>query len=295
MLDLAKLKKYNQTTSKGYTMNETEKIELAQKAHHVASDLAQQAGNILLDYQKKLTSVKHKSDGAGLVTEADEQAEKFLIESLNNHFPQIGFLAEESGETAAKSPEQSGEQSALNQIRWIIDPLDGTNNYAHHVPWFCVSIGLEIDQEIYMGIIHHPVLKETFSAIKGQGAFLNQEKIQVSKINKLEDALLTVGFYYYKDTVLQQEIARFEKVHQKVLGIRRPGSAALDIAYTAAGRFDGYWERGLNPWDMAAGFLIAQEAGARISKYNGSAVTIYDKEILLTNGIIHQELMDIIQ
>ncbi len=275
----------------GKPMNEKQKILFAQNALEPVKDIAQKAGDILLSYQEKLTSVKHKADGAGLVTEADEQAEKYIIDSLSSLFPQIAFLAEESGETAGTP------QNAMDsvQMRWIVDPLDGTNNYAHHIPWFCVSIGLEIEQEIFLGIIYHPVLKEMFTAVKGQGAFLNGQQIQVSQIDNMVDAMLTVGFYYYKDTILQQEIARFEKVHQKVLGIRRPGSAALDIAYTAAGRFDGYWERGLNPWDMAAGFLIAKEAGAEISKYDGSAVTIYDKEILLTNGRIHQDLMSLIQ
>lgn len=252
--------------------------------------IARDAGLILLEYSQKMLRVVHKADGAGLVTDADTASEEFIINELSSSFPGSSFLAEESGYSETSKP-----QADSGRCKWIIDPLDGTNNYAHGFPWYAVSIGLEIDKEIVLGVIYQPVLKELFSALTGHNAHLNNEKIRVSKTDNLNDALLSVGFYYSRDGALDEEVSRFGRVHQKALGIRRPGSAALDMAYVACGRFDGFWERGLSPWDVAAGWVIAGEAGARFSDYSGNPCSIYKRELLLTNGNIHEDLIGLLK
>lgn len=254
--------------------------------------IAVEAGQILLDKASHIGQIDFKADGSGIVTEADRASEEFIIFNLENSFPGSSFLAEESG--LSKNAGRLDDPLQLGN-RWIIDPLDGTNNYAHQFPWYCVSIGLEMNGEMVAGVIYQPVLKELFSASKGNGAFLNGQEISVSSVKKLEESLLTVGFYYYRDEILDREVELFRKVHKKALGIRRPGSAALDLAYVAAGRLDGYWERGLNSWDMAAGYVIAREAGARFSKYNGKEFSIYEPELLVTNGLIHEQLQSLLK
>ncbi len=257
--------------------------------------IAQAAGKLLLSMSHSFGRATLKEDGTGLVTAADNAAEELIISELERSFPGTSFLAEESGLREGDAAQGQELHPRAKGSRWIIDPLDGTNNYAHHFPWYCVSIGLETDGEVEAGVIYQPVLQETVSAWKGQGATLNGEAIFVSEIRSVDQALLTVGFYYHRHEILEQEIARFGQVHKKALGIRRPGSAALDLAYVAAGRLDGFWEKGLNPWDMAAGVCIAREAGALISRYDGSEFSLYGKELLVTNPYIHSELLQLLR
>lgn len=219
--------------------------------------------------------------GAGIVTIADKEAERFIVSQIRKKFPQSAFLAEESG------------RSGRGNLLWIIDPLDGTSNFAHGFPWFCVSIALYVDGVPTAGIIQEPVFNETFFASRGGGAYLNGKKIQVSKISKLKDALLGTGFYYQKGPELKRQMELFRCLNEKALAVRRPGSAALDLAYVACGRYDGFWEKGLAPWDVAAGFLIVEEAGGKFSNYKGNPTTIYDREVLATNGKIHRSMVSV--
>jgi len=180
-------------------------------------------------------------------------------------------------------------------IRWVIDPLDGTTNFAHGLPWFCTSLALEVEGEIVLGIVYNPVLKECFSAIKEKGAFLNQKPIRVSQTKELGKALLATGFPYDIQQNPEPVMTRFRNMIMHARGVRRAGSAALDLCYVACGRFDGFWEERLHPWDTAAGMLIVQEAGGRVSDFSNNFYSIYGKEILATNGFLHRDMLKILQ
>ncbi len=240
------------------------------------------AGNILLKSRKKNLKIE-KKENAGYVTEADLECEKFIIESISNEFPGHSVLAEEGG-----------EQLGHGEYKWIIDPLDGTTNFVHGLPCFCVSIACEYKDEIIIGAIYNPVTNELFFAEKGKGAYLNDEQITVSKKERVSDSLLATGFYYHKGEKLDTAIDKFRKLKQGSMAVRRMGSAAIDLAYTACGIFDGYWEKGISPWDVAAGLLIVKEAGGRVSNYTGRDSSVYDREILASNGLIHQEMVDLL-
>ncbi|MBN2371052.1 MAG: inositol monophosphatase [Vicinamibacteria bacterium] len=217
------------------------------------------------------------------VTEADIEAERVVLDMLQEAFPGHGFLSEERGREGGESP-----------YLWIIDPLDGTTNYAHGYPGFCISIALEHAGDLAVGVIHDPVARETFWATRGGGAFLNGEAIQVSSRDRLDECLLATGFSYDRDA-MRRNLDHFGRFMHKAAGVRRDGSAARDLSYLACGRFDGVWEVLLNPWDLAAGFLIIAEAGGRITDFRGRPCTIRDHEIILSNGRIHEAMMRILQ
>jgi len=249
-----------------------------------AREVAKAAGRFLKEnLSGSLNRVDYKGE-IDLVTEADRRAEEMIINALASRFPQISILAEEGGE--------AGHYSGM---RWIIDPLDGTTSYAHRLPHFCVSIALEIDGLLRLGIVYNPCLDECFSAINGQGAFLNDEKISVSGTRELKKSLLATGFPYDRAESDRNNVDYFNAFILKIQGIRRMGSAALDLCYTAAGRFDGYWEMKLSPWDCAAGAVIVQEAGGTITDFSGGVFSIYSKEVLASNGLIHQQMIDILR
>jgi len=243
-----------------------------------AIDAAHAAGTVLLRYFRKNLKVREKAD-AGLVSEADLAAEDRIIRTLRTRFPEFGFLTEEAGEKSIEAPG-----------RWIVDPLDGTTNYVHGFPVFCVSIAAEWQGEVLAGAIYHPVLKDTYVAIKGRGAFVNGQRMRVSKTARIEDSLLTTGFSYRKSEFLRDEMTSFERLSEITRAIRRPGSAALDLANTARGIFDGFWERGLSPWDVAAGCLIIQEAGGKVTDFKGNEFSLGKNEILASNGILHDKM-----
>lgn len=250
-----------------------------------AIETAREAGQILLDKLGKIT-VSKKGD-INLVTEADLASEKHIVEKIRSHYPKHSILAEESGESAAVV---DGDK----RWKWIIDPLDGTTNYAHGYPCFCVTIALEHDGEIVVGVTYDPTRNETFSAEKGQGASLNNKKIRVSDTEKLSEALIVTGFPY--DISQRENFARhLTEFLLKSRGVRRDGSAAIDMAYVACGRFDGFWEEGLNPWDVAAGLLFIEEAGGRVSYYDDSPFSIYTPPICASNGLIHSQMLDILK
>jgi len=217
-----------------------------------------------------------------LVTEADRLAEQTIIETIHNHFPDHQILAEESPRIESES-----------EFKWIIDPLDGTTNFVHGFPFFSISIGLEYRRELVLGVVHLPLLAETFTAFRNSGAFLNEKPIQVSKVEKLSASLLATGFPYENNINFQRNFELFRQIYPLTQGVRRAGSAAIDLCYTACGRLDGFWELELNAWDVAAGAIIVSEAGGKVINMDGSPFSVYDRQILATNSLIETELLSI--
>lgn len=245
-----------------------------------AIEAARKAGEILRQGYGTTFQISSKEGRNNLVTEYDYNAEKIIIDYIKSRYPDHEFLAEESGEST---------NAGKGKVRWIIDPLDGTVNFAHGLPVFSVSIAAEINGEIIAGVIYHPILDEMFYASKGNGAFLNGKKIKVSCGNELDTSFLVTGFPYNVTENPDHCIEAFAKVIGRGIPVRRLGSAALDLAYTAVGRFDGFWETELNPWDVAAGIILVEEAGGKVTNYDKSPYKIGDKTILATNGLIHDE------
>ena len=251
-----------------------------------AIQTARDAGRLLAERFGRHLRVSNKSE-LDLVTESDLASERLIIDLIKTHYPRHAILAEESG---TSPPAADGPQS---DWRWIIDPLDGTTNYAHGYPCFCVSIGLEQNGRLELGIVYDPMRDEMFTAERGEGAALNGKKIQVSPTPNLASALLCTGFPY--DVRERGEFARhFANFIMNAQGVRRDGAAALDLAYVAAGRFDGFWEEGLKPWDVAAGVLLIEEAGGKVSDYRGGPLEIFTPPILASNGLIHEQMMRVL-
>ena len=250
--------------------------------YHFGIDISLKAGEEILNLLPRIHEISYKG-AINLVTEADLKSEAIIKKAIRKRYPNHTILAEESG------LEERGD------IRWVIDPLDGTTNFAHGLPWFCTSLALEVEGEIVLGIVYNPVLKECFSAIKEKGAFLNQKPIRVSQTKELSKALLATGFPYDIQQNPEPVMTRFRNMIMHARGVRRAGSAALDLCYVACGRFDGFWEERLHPWDTAAGMLIVQEAGGRVSDFSNNFYSIYGKEILATNGFLHRDMLKILQ
>ncbi|GAB6905963.1 inositol monophosphatase family protein [Desulfosarcina cetonica] len=253
-----------------------------ERIKQIGTAAAFNGGKILKDHFGRLHAV-HKKGAIDLVTEADIRSEAAIIETLSRAFPEHAILAEESGRRDG------------NGGCWIIDPLDGTTNFAHNLPQFCVSIAFAVDDDIQAGFVLAPLLGEFFVAVKGSGAELNGSPISVSTTATLADSLLVTGFPYDHATIFTPLMDRFGRCLKATQGVRRLGSAALDLCYVACGRFDGFWEQHLKPWDTAAGFLIASEAGARTSVFSGAPYAIDRDEILSTNGAIHDELIKLLE
>ncbi len=246
-----------------------------------AMEIAKGAGEILRDNYGRVREINFKGE-IDLVTNVDLQSEKFLIERITEKYPRDEILAEESGEQAGSGG------------TWIIDPLDGTTNFAHNYPKFAVSIGYVENGTIMWGVIYDPIMDELFHAERGKGAYLNGERIHVSSTEQLSLSLLATGFTYdVRET--GRNIAEFNTFLRKVQGIRRDGSAALDLAYLAAGRFDGFWEYGLKPWDVVAGIILVLEAGGVVTDMSGGTYRIGSYEILASNGKIHSEMIEVIK
>ena len=245
-----------------------------------AFDLAQEAGEILLYYWGNLKIISDKEGKGNLVTEADHESEKKMLALLKRHYPDHAVLAEESGAHLSKD----------NDFLWVIDPLDGTTNYAHGYPIVSVSIALIYQTKPVIGVVFNPIQKELFQAQKGQGASLNGTSIKVSTTKTVKKSLLASGFAYDRCETNDNNYREFCHLTSVSQGVRRAGSAALDLAYVAAGRFDGYWERGIKPWDIAAGSLLVDEAGGVVSAYDKTKLDFYSGKILATNGHIHHQL-----
>jgi len=251
-----------------------------------AIETAREAGRVLAErFGRASLEVTHKGD-IDLVTESDLAAERLIVERIRSHYPRHAILAEESGKS-------EHEGSASSAYKWIIDPLDGTTNYAHGYPCYCVSIALERAGELVLGVIHDPTRDETFAAERGAGATLNGRRIRVSEIQELNEALLCTGYPY--DVRGRDNFARnFKNFILHAQGVRRDGSAALDLAYVACGRFEGFWEEGLRPWDVAAGALLIEEAGGRVSRYDDAPYDIYTPPIMASNGLVHEAMMRVL-
>ena len=246
----------------------------------MAISAAQAVGEVLRDGFGRRQEIRYKGE-VDLVTEADEKAERTVKEILGEAFPNYGELAEESGEL-------EGEEDA----RWIIDPLDGTTNCTHGVPFFCTSIALERAGEVVVSVVHDPMANETYAAERGGGATLNGKPITVSDTNEPIRALLATGFPYDRDEV-PTALDLFGRFAMLTQGMRRLGSAALDLCYVAAGRLDGYYERGIKAWDIAAGVLIVEEAGGKVTDYLGGGLDLEGGEVVVSNGPLHPVLINV--
>ncbi len=252
----------------------------------IAEEIAREAGGLLRDFYGRGVHAEYKGD-VDIVTEADRASEKLITERLKAALPDHGVYAEE------------GTRSSLDgEYRWYVDPLDGTTNFAHGFPAFCVVLGCEhrppelaadADGEIVAGVIYDPLRDEMFSAARGAGAQLNGKPIHVSHVAKLQESLIATGFPSHKRH-RSPNIHFYQEFTLRSHGVRRAGSAALDLAYVAAGRLDGYWEFKLNPWDTSAGYLLVEEAGGSVTHFDGSPFTLDSREIFATNGLIHAEM-----
>lgn len=247
-----------------------------------ALDLARESGSLLKEMFSRKHQIHYKGD-INIVTEADKMSENLIIQEIRREFPEHGILSEESDAIAGDG-----------KMRWIIDPLDGTTNYAHGYPVFCVSIALEKDGQVILGVIYDPTRDDLFFAERGQGAFLNSEKLSVSTLSNLSQALLATGFPYDIRESKNNNLDYFNKMAVRVQAIRRAGAAALDLAYLAAGRFDGFWELKLKPWDTAAGCLMVEEAGGVISDISGNPWNLESPVILASNGLIHDQMIKVL-
>ncbi len=249
----------------------------------LACQAAAKAADILRDLFGKTHQVVKKGK-IDLVTEADLEAESVILQAIRGRFPDDDLLSEEAGES-----------SRGKSRKWIIDPLDGTTNFAHGFPFFSVSIALEAEGEIVLGVTLDPIARETFRAVRGQGAFLNDRPIRVSQTRELEDALLGTGFPYDVREEPDSVLRHFRDMLLAAQAVRRPGSATLDLCCAACGRFDGYWEARLKPWDMAAGAILVREAGGLVTTYTGEPFTPYSASILAANPHLHRKMAEILK
>jgi myo-inositol-1(or 4)-monophosphatase len=243
---------------------------------------ASAAGQLIQESWQKPKSIEYKG-AIDLVTSADRESERIIIATIQNHFPHHSILAEE--ETVVHDADQ--------ECRWIVDPLDGTTNFAHGYPQFCISIAFENRGIVTMGLVYDPVRQECFKAVRDGGASLNGTTIHASPLARLDRALLGTGFPYDRRDFADRYLSYFKAFMVRSQGVRRGGSAALDLCYVASGRFDGFWEMKLKPWDVAAGALIVTEAGGVLSDFSGKAFSIYGQETLASNGLIHREMVEI--
>lgn len=248
-----------------------------------AEEASQMAGDMLRENIDAAREIAYKG-AVNLVTDFDRRSQEIIFSFLSACFPEHDFLAEED------LKRQRG-----SDYRWIIDPIDGTTNYAHNFPVFCVSIALEWKEKIVCGVIYDPMRGEMFSAILEKGAMMNRRKIRTSSTDDLDKSLLATGFPYDVRESEVNNLDHFANFATRVQAIRRCGSAALDLCYVACGRFDGFWELKLSPWDVAAGVLIIEEAGGRVSDFQGKTLTIYGNDILASNGLIHTQMIQVLK
>ncbi len=244
---------------------------------------AKEAGRIQIAHYSHPHKIEYKGR-IDPVTEVDKLCEQAIIEMISGIFPDHDFLSEET------SFEEKG-----SSWKWIIDPIDGTTNYIHEYPCFCVSIGLEVEDEIQLGVVYNPLLDELFHAQKGEGAFLNRNRITVSRRDELDGSFLCTGFPYDVRERSEFYLQYFSAFITRSFALRRPGSAVLDLCYVAAGRFDGFWEMKLHPWDVAAASLMVTEAGGKITDFKGNPFSIYSEEILASNGLIHEAMLQVMK
>jgi len=249
----------------------------------LAIRVSRMAGKVLQKRLGRIKRVDYKG-AVNLVTEMDFRSEKIIVSEIRKKYPGHGFLAEEKAQRRTASP-----------FRWIIDPLDGTTNYAHGFPVYCISIALEKEGDIIWGVVYDPSRDELFTAQKGKGARLNGRKIAVSSTARLSRSLLATGFPYDLRESRVNNFDHFRNFACRVHAVRRCGSAALDLCYVAAGRFDGFWEMKLGPWDLAAGSLMVAEAGGRVTDFEGRPLGLDGRRVLASNSRIHREMIKILR
>lgn len=247
--------------------------------------IARQAGDFILKereaFSSKQVEVKGHND---FVSYVDKGAEELIVEGLKSILPEAGFITEEGTEKRDDNP-----------LKWVIDPLDGTTNFIHGMPFFAVSIALLIEKEPILGVVYEINQDEMFTALKDGGAFMNDERISVSQSQTVKDSLFGTGFPYYDYHLLDQYLTLFKHLMKNSHGLRRPGSAATDLAYVACGRFDGFYEYSLSPWDVAAGVLLVREAGGVVSNFDGGNDAIFVKEIIATNKGVYEEFLALLR
>jgi myo-inositol-1(or 4)-monophosphatase len=241
-------------------------------------DIAREAGALLVNFFERRVAYELKGE-FDLVTEADRASERLIVERLRTHFPAHAIVAEEGG----------GHESA-SEFRWYVDPLDGTTNFAHGFPMFNVTLGLERAGELLCGCIFDPLRQEMFSVERGAGAYLNHRRIRPSRVDRIENSLVATGFPSRKRH-LNVNVHFYYQLAMWTHGVRRAGSAALDLAYVACGRLDAFWEFGLNPWDVAAGILLVKEAGGKVSDMRGGPVALRGPHLLADNGLLHEPML----
>jgi len=256
---------------------------MASHERRVAVDAARDAGDLLRNELRGTRRISYKGAPTNLVTEMDARAEALILDRLTAAFPDDGVLSEESG----ARPGRSGR-------RWIVDPLDGTTNYAHGVPLFGVSIALETAGRVTLGVVYAPTLEELFIAERGGGAFLNDDRLRVSATTELGASLLTTGFPYNIRENPDNNLREYAAFAVRSRAVRRFGSAVIDLAWVAAGRYDGFWELTLGPWDAAAGVLLVEEAGGRVTNLVGGSLDLDKPEIVASNGRIHEAILAVL-
>ena len=257
---------------------------MASLERRVAVDAARAAGQLLHREHPRTRQVSFKGTSTNLVTEMDGRAEALVVDALLKHFPDDGILGEEGG----ARPGRSGR-------RWVIDPLDGTTNYTHGLPVYSVGIGLERDGIVELGVVYDPTRDEMFVGERGAGAWLNDMRLSVSATPALDVSLLTTGFPYDARTNPDNNLKEYATFAVRARAVRRMGSALIDLAYVAAGRFDGFWELTLGPWDVAAGGILVEEAGGRVSDLHGGPLDINAPRLVASNGRIHDEILAVLK
>ncbi len=277
--------------------------DLIQSYLTLATEVAREAGDYAHRARVSDLQISTKTNEMDIVTQIDSRNEQTIRDTVLAKYPDHVFLGEELGASDKDTPpsqqtpppfEGGGRGVVNNTVRWIIDPIDGTVNFAHGLPIWCVSVGVEVDGVVECGVIYNPNLNEMFSVRRGVGAFLNGNRIRVSKQANYKQGLFVTGFPYNVDENPESVIEQFSSFLRKGMLIRRLGSAALDLAYVACGRFEAFWEIGLSPWDTSAGQLMIREAGGRVTHYDGTDYNIYKKSIIATNGLHHEMIAGII-
>lgn len=264
------------------TGDKVNRIRLMDELLKFAVNCAKESGKIQREYYEKRFNIHFKGD-INLVTDVDYMCQEKIIELIEKDFPDDEIISEEKTNCYDN-----------HKNRWIVDPLDGTTNYAHGYPFFCTSIAYEKDGDIILGVVYNPIFDELFYSKKGEGAYLNGSRIKVSTVKTLKGALLTTGFPYDLATNKRNNVDNFIKFLYAAQAIRRDGSAALNLCYLACGRFDGFWELKLNPWDVASGYLILLESEGKITNFQGNAFDIYKDDIAASNGLIHDAILEVL-
>ncbi len=260
-----------------------------------AVEAALAAGKIIRSNFGKVHRTFYKENNpVNLVTETDKLSEKKILRILRKQFPDHRIVAEESNPCNGEGLCQGAEQKKSDQLCWYVDPLDGTSNFDHGYPFCCTSIAVAQGENVLVGVVYDPIADELFYTEKGKGAYLNKKRIHVSKITELKKAFLGTGFPYDRTEKADEYVIAFKNFVKHALGVRRDGAAALDLAYTAMGRFDGFWELKLHAWDVAAGTLLIQEAGGKLTDFKGEPHSLFNHTVVTSNGILHRKILEIL-